>query len=729
MSTFVPYQHSPLLSPHHIRLLELSSCSNRDDPLVGTMRTVNIVDDDDLEEEDSLPYVALSYRWSEDAGEELLLDGRGTLRISQDLDAALRRFRYASALRWIWIDAICINQQDDEEKSIQIPLMLHIYRGASRVIVWLGNRAEDAELLRRIKSLLRDAKARPEIFGPDSPTPPDVARSLIASLSLNLSKLGQLEWFTRRWILQELALNANAVLCCGQTELPWPQLAGVLGCSKGHYGFQGRQGSLLRPKQENAGLRNIQLLWDLWWNTVISPRPDSSEYHLELEDRGIAALMDTYSNFECSDGRDQIAALIGLSRDARGPTAFRVDYADSVEQTYVKFAETLARTGHLAWLLYQRFQREKGRASRGTILPSWVPDWRLPMVAPPLHARFKYTKSFFCGLQASNNTPNVHLLTTELQREQIIIERYEFRVFQKAPIPKDISAVVSPPFLEISWKSSLFPKGTSLEERVALVLVDLWPHIVARLSEDVKNAEDAKICWRRMWYGLLLQVVHTLCGGSGGTLGNARVVDNYPKFGEEDVNDLEALRHYIRHWRSAQSNPPTFDADRHPEELAEFLVSCQQASDSLGPGSICGMGCVPASFYSQVEVGDKVLLSYLGRFGDINMPWSRYIVREQQLEAHEGFVDSAADGLESTEQSSSHGTNSCYNPDSNSKLVSPLVYEFIAPCKAFYSFLWTLRPSSPVGRDIQERHNSLFCGVDWETALGNRDKVRSIWIR
>lgn len=693
MSTLALYHHVPLPSPNHIRLLELSSCSNQDDPLTGTMRTVNIVVGYNDEGTD-LPYVALSYRWSKDTSEELLLDGKGTIRISQDLDAALRRFRYASALRWIWVDAICINQQDDAEKSVQIPLMAHIYRGASRVMVWLGNRAEDADLLRRIKSLLRDAKARPEASGSGSPTQAaKVAESLTESLSFGLSQLGRLGWFTRRWVLQELALNANAVLCCGQTELPWPQLVGVLGDSEADDGPRKgpRQSGNLLELGKDSGLRNIRLLWDLWWNTTISPRPNPSKHHLGLEGRDIAALMNAYSGFECSDGHDQIAALIGLSRDAQGPTAFRVDYADSVEQTYVKFAETLVRTGHMAWLLYQKFQREKGMGSRGTILPSWVPDWRLTMVAPPPAAHSEYMKTPAAGFEESKDIPGVYLLTTKFWH---LRSTYYFDLGQAhtgAPV------VVGPSFLEISWKSSLFPEEISLEKRVALVLVDLWPRVSAHLSEDMKDAEDAELFRRRMWYWLLLRTIHIVCRRINIASRMLLDDDDLPMFGKEDTNDLEALRLYIRSVLHKDSKYQTTGAHRLPQRwksggLAECVVFCQQAPDAPIDLLLCGMGCVPASFYSQVVVGDKVLQANLGHFGSSNasdefeLRRSRYIVREEQL-VPQRFVDSAAEGLESTEQSPSHGINSSPDPDSNSKLVSPWVYEFVAPCQAFHDFL------------------------------------------
>lgn len=627
--------------------------------------------------------MALSYRWTKDASEEVFLDGRGVIRISQDLDAALRRFRHASALRWIWVDAICINQQDNAEKSIQIPLMLHIYRDASRVMIWLGNRDEDADLLRHIKLLVRDAKACAEELDSSLALGEAGAKeTLITSLCLSLSQLGRLAWFTRRWILQELALNANAVLCCGQTELPWPQLATVLGHSEENNGrsrSRRQKRSLLLRLSEDSDSRRIQLLWDLWWYTTISPT-QRSQYWYEpsaLHKRDIAALMSAYSDFECSDGRDKIAALLGLSRDTQGPTAFRVDYGDSTEQTYVKFAGAMVRTGHMAWLLCQNFQRGRERGGRATILPSWVPDWRFAMAVPPLDSRLIYWRGPASSIKASTNIHGVHLLTTVSWKFELVLPE------SIDPQSKFVPVTDSAPFFEILWKSSPFPEETSLKERVALVMVDLWPRIVARLAEDAKTSR------KMIWYRLLLQVMLTLtCGISR----PARLFDrfeSYPTFGEEDVNDPEEVRRYVTYL--LQDHLCLYQSQERDNSmvLANCLIFCQQASDCPNTYSICGMGYVPAPFYDQVVVGDKVLWAQLGAFGideyvdeAEDLQWSRYIVREQAL-APEGFIDSAADRLENMAQPSSHRIN---NPGSNSKLVSPWVYEFVAPCQAFNPF-------------------------------------------
>ena len=85
-----------------------------------------------------LDYEALSYVWGEQGSEiEILLNGQ-VFPVRWNLAFALMDLRLADRPRRLWIDAICINQGDHEERSSQVLLMRQIYRYASRVVVWLG---------------------------------------------------------------------------------------------------------------------------------------------------------------------------------------------------------------------------------------------------------------------------------------------------------------------------------------------------------------------------------------------------------------------------------------------------------------------------------------------------------------------------------------------------------------------------------------------------------------
>lgn len=94
----------------------------------------------------SHPYETLSYVWgSEDNKRPIYTGDNNELRVTANLHAALRHLRHCFVERILWIDAICINQADNDEKGQQVQSMAKIYAKASRVIVWLGETANNSD--------------------------------------------------------------------------------------------------------------------------------------------------------------------------------------------------------------------------------------------------------------------------------------------------------------------------------------------------------------------------------------------------------------------------------------------------------------------------------------------------------------------------------------------------------------------------------------------------------
>jgi hypothetical protein len=103
-------------------------------------------------------YEAVSYTWG-----DLKLDfplhheDETCVFVTENLDVALRRLRHRLDVRWLWADAVCMDQTNTKEKAFQIPLMDKIYRGAKRVFAWLGPGDGDDEagmqLLARLSQL------------------------------------------------------------------------------------------------------------------------------------------------------------------------------------------------------------------------------------------------------------------------------------------------------------------------------------------------------------------------------------------------------------------------------------------------------------------------------------------------------------------------------------------------------------------------------------------------
>ncbi|KAF8862535.1 HET-domain-containing protein, partial [Acephala macrosclerotiorum] len=89
---------------------------------------------------------ALSYCWGDPkVTRPIVLDGQEWC-VTINLEAALRHLRKDDQEFVIWVDAVCINQADFVERESQVQMMADIYRGASSVIVWLGEEGDDSDL-------------------------------------------------------------------------------------------------------------------------------------------------------------------------------------------------------------------------------------------------------------------------------------------------------------------------------------------------------------------------------------------------------------------------------------------------------------------------------------------------------------------------------------------------------------------------------------------------------
>jgi hypothetical protein len=139
--TISPYSYSSLL-PDSIRLLRLLPHGDEDAPIqchLFSYSRQEVIKRNHL-------YEALSYVWGDENKTLPIFIGKHRFDVTENLHAALSRLRDHSLDRIIWVDAICINQRDDEEKEKQIQLMASIYGQAYSVVVWLGKEADNSDL-------------------------------------------------------------------------------------------------------------------------------------------------------------------------------------------------------------------------------------------------------------------------------------------------------------------------------------------------------------------------------------------------------------------------------------------------------------------------------------------------------------------------------------------------------------------------------------------------------
>ncbi|KAF7511266.1 hypothetical protein GJ744_004831 [Endocarpon pusillum] len=267
----------------------------------------------ELQIQEAEPYEALSYTWGGKPDPEYfirILEGGQAYKIpiTKNLESALRHLRHPSDATYLWVDALCINQVNHAEKGSQIPKMADIYNQATKVRVWLGEANDDSDIaLRFIRRVLTLGNL--DELVKDSLTSPEWA----AVLDLMKRPL-----FSRRWVVQEIALARDACLHCGRESVTWTEFAEAVSLftSKHHDVRKLFKGS---PSFDNHPdfLGEIEELGAnrlVYASSNLFRKSDDGtimEHLLSLE-----ALMSSLSVFEAESPHDVVYAILWLANDA-----------------------------------------------------------------------------------------------------------------------------------------------------------------------------------------------------------------------------------------------------------------------------------------------------------------------------------------------------------------------------------------------------------------------------
>lgn len=188
-------------------------------------------------------YETLSYVWGSKNNPSCayIRDSRhvGVVPITQNLDIALRHWRSTSRIICIWVDALCIDQQNTGEKSSQVSIIGRIYSLASSVLIWLGPAENNSdEALALLKSLGGevDFNRITEEMQPSSHCTSvkwvDVTEALpykAGELDL-IQSLFARPYFRRAWIRQEMVLARKVTVRCGLKTVPWKEFRCAVAC-------------------------------------------------------------------------------------------------------------------------------------------------------------------------------------------------------------------------------------------------------------------------------------------------------------------------------------------------------------------------------------------------------------------------------------------------------------------------------------------------------------------
>ncbi|KAF6796527.1 heterokaryon incompatibility protein [Colletotrichum sojae] len=258
-------------------------------------------------------YDAISYTWG---GEDNIMAKTGRISVNSqefsvtpNCETALRRMRLRWSRRTVWIDAICIDQDDVNERGHQVLLIPQIYSRARQVVIYTGEALpEDEQLL----CLLSTGGLNPDSW-------------FESKLRLALLKFFSRRYFSRVWILPEVAMARRAVLLGGGHSIPWssfqvPQLLA--------------QGLL----EQTASRDNLPSVIHFQ-----APKYRDSSNLLQLLDQARPS--------HATDPRDKVFALFGLLSGAKSD-GFHADYTLSVKDVFLRIAEWIVqRHGILALLI------------------------------------------------------------------------------------------------------------------------------------------------------------------------------------------------------------------------------------------------------------------------------------------------------------------------------------------------------------------------------------------
>ncbi|KAM0165377.1 hypothetical protein ACHAPC_010205 [Botrytis cinerea] len=287
-------------------------------------------------------YEALSYVWGDaDNSCSICVNGH-SLIVRANLHSALLRLRDPVLDRIIWIDAICINQEDLNERGHQVQLMAKIYSKASQVVVWLGEAADNSDLA--LEEIVIAAN-QSEISSRKT-----TRKAIIALL--------QRPWFRRIWVLQEAAAARHILIMCGLVEIDGYAFCAGLNASNAYLEAYPRLQRLIRS------------VTYLMKEATLRPKyATSSSDNFSLDIRPLSELMETYYTREATDDRDKVYALLAMCSDSPTSAGLLPDYTILWEQLFQQLVQFI-----LCRDIEVRIKQDRKKAifrSKGCVL-GWV---------------------------------------------------------------------------------------------------------------------------------------------------------------------------------------------------------------------------------------------------------------------------------------------------------------------------------------------------------------------
>ncbi|KAH8693477.1 heterokaryon incompatibility protein-domain-containing protein [Phaeosphaeriaceae sp. PMI808] len=261
-------------------------------------------------------YAALSYTWGSTSRPcDIVING-SKAPVTKNAYLALRDLRYKEKDRILWIDVLCIDQNNDGERGQQVQQMGSIYSEAERVIIWLGEATYDTDYVMHYMKQLEKEGIK---YGSDEQDisdkqwvdiwlavihclRPDQKGLLVEGLQSLLRR----SWFKRVWIIQETANARVAEIVCGGKSISASIFA------------------LMPSLLEITPYPHCQPILDI----MPGPLRNSSWW---AKKRDLYTMLVKFSKSEATDPRDNIYALLDISSDACDTNFLKANYERNIQ--------------------------------------------------------------------------------------------------------------------------------------------------------------------------------------------------------------------------------------------------------------------------------------------------------------------------------------------------------------------------------------------------------------
>ncbi|KAI1417224.1 HET-domain-containing protein [Hypoxylon sp. FL1857] len=344
--TLASYEYEPLdADSREIRMLKIHPSLRASSTIKCSLIIANL----DKLDDDSVPfafYEALSYTWGDATGKVTIkLDGC-PFEVTRNLAAALRRLRAKRGCRFLWVDAICINQGDDRERNSQVALMGHIYRSAEQVLIWLGREADGSKKAMQLIFSVAD------LYTEESDVAASLANEAYRARWQDVARLFDRPYWRRVWVRQEIALAKGIVVLCGDRMMSWDAFVeGAVFLSEHTADFEPIAAEISHYTSGYHDTIGMDTLREM----ILK------DNKVRLED-----VMLHLRQCECTDQRDKVYGALGLV----GPEVYiPIDYGLDKVTVYTNAAIAAIESGNSLNTICACQD-----PSRSSGLPSWVPD-------------------------------------------------------------------------------------------------------------------------------------------------------------------------------------------------------------------------------------------------------------------------------------------------------------------------------------------------------------------